>query len=115
MAEYWNEDEVLVRMRGKKDRLKKLVGMFVGTLPSNVQELEGFITENDLENARISAHTIKGAASNLSGKQLMESMAACEKACFDEDLELAKSLLPNCMDQSEKLTQSLKHYLSSLE
>jgi len=107
----WDKDEVLTRMKGKQDRLFRIVEMFLKNLPSNMQALEASIEHKEMNTAKENAHVIKGVAANIGGTQLMMAMSKCEAACKEGNVELAREILPLCLKQSEQLSEELRRYV----
>jgi len=58
-----------------------------------VEDFKGIIEKNDFEAARLSAHSLKGAANNISAKNLGAAASDLENACVDENKEIILSLL----------------------
>jgi len=108
----WDEEEVLVRMRGKKDRLIRLIEMFSKNLPQAMQELRESIEALDMNTAREKAHAIKGVAANISGQQLTALMKDCEDACIEGNVERVQEILPLGLVQSEQLLEKLRQYIN---
>jgi HPt (histidine-containing phosphotransfer) domain-containing protein len=62
--DYFNVDEALSRIRGDKNTLKLLIGLFVDS--KEMAGLEQALAEEDYPSAAAFAHGIKGVAGNLS-------------------------------------------------
>ncbi len=62
--DYFNVEEALSRIRGDKNTLKLLIGLFVDS--EEMTGLEKALAEQDYPSAAAFAHGIKGAAGNLS-------------------------------------------------
>ena len=112
-GQIWDKTSALKRLRGKEDRLKRLVHMMLDNIPATWGELEEAIVEEHLESARHAAHSIKGVAGNLSGINLMNTMHICEQACVKENLDLVNRIFPECKRQYSLLIQELTQYLDT--
>ncbi len=73
-----------------------------------VEDFSGIIEKNDFEAARLSAHSLKGAANNISAKNLGAAASDLENACIDEDKEIIMSLLQRIEKDLAELGQSLE-------
>ena len=78
----WDENALLKRVRGKPERVHKLVGMFLQEMPSKIDALKQAAEQQD--SARISdiAHSVKGSAGNLSCMRLQAAALALEQSAF---------------------------------
>jgi HPt (histidine-containing phosphotransfer) domain-containing protein len=77
----WDETDALKRVMGKEQILNILVDSFLETMPSYAQQLADDLTKKDIQSAAISAHTLKGAAANLSVLVLADISKRIEQAC----------------------------------
>ncbi|MBW1892319.1 MAG: response regulator [Deltaproteobacteria bacterium] len=73
-----------------------------------VEDFSGIIEKNDFEAARLSAHSLKGAANNISAKNLGAAAGDLENACVDEDKEIIPSLLQRIKKDLAEVGRSLK-------
>ena len=80
----WDSADVLKRVMGKEKILKVLVAAFLVDMPNYVQILEGELNNKDVSAAAKTAHTIKGAAGNMSTLALADLAKDIERACLDE-------------------------------
>ena len=76
----WDKDAALNRMGGKVTRLLPLIELFLDDIPARLNELQAAIDEQNIEEIRRAAHTIKGVAANLSGLHLQQLAAQLELA-----------------------------------
>jgi len=70
LKEYINYEEGLARLRGNKMIYSKTLEIFLRT--KEFDSLKEALEENDLKKADYAAHTIKGAAGNLSIAKIYE-------------------------------------------
>ncbi len=85
--------EALRRVNGKEALLKKLLLAFRTGYGEAVPTLKGMTGRGELEEARRLAHTVKGAAGNLSGKAIAEAAGRVEQAFVDGDTGAALRLI----------------------
>ncbi|MDP3022365.1 MAG: response regulator [Sulfuricurvum sp.] len=66
----WDEADALKRLGGKKELLIKIIQSFLDEGHRMTNALGTAITQGDLPNIQLHAHSIKGSASNVSAQQL---------------------------------------------
>ena len=110
----WDKGSLLKRLRGKEDRVRKIVSIFIKDMPQQIHALQQAIDAENLVSSREIAHLIKGVASNLSGADLTEIAAEMQQACVDEELEQLKMLYPRLTAQYSRLESRLQEYSSGL-
>lgn len=66
----WDEADALKRLGGKKELLIKIMQSFVDESRRMMSALGTAITQDDLPNIQLHAHSIKGSAANVSAQQL---------------------------------------------
>ena len=91
----FSRKELLDRLGGHEDLLDTLMEMFIDNVTVYMESLVTAIESRDGEQVRILAHTIKGAAGNISAPQIYERAAAMNSYMQDGELEMAISLLPH--------------------
>ena len=76
--------------------LEPLVAVFIQSLETERENIKAVTeAEFDLKKLRLHSHSVKGASSNYGAKQLERMARQIEESCIGEDLEAARSLLPN--------------------
>ncbi|HOX17511.1 MAG TPA: response regulator [Spirochaetales bacterium] len=71
---------------GKADTVANLLRRFLEKTPAQLDALDAAATSGELKELREIAHSIKGAAWNLTGKRLGDAAAAVEKPAKEGDL-----------------------------
>ena len=79
------------RLMGDKTIIRHIMASFAASLPAQIEALRSAITSGDAPRIARAAHSIKGAAANLSAMPLRESCAAMETAAKSGDLEAVQS------------------------
>jgi len=74
----------------------------------NIPELE---KAGDFAAARIEAHTIKGAASTMSGKELAKAAACLELACKNSEKDEVKSAYPSLIEAFNRFKKEAEDFL----
>ncbi len=109
----WDKAATLDRVRGKEDRLKKLVAMFLeGDHRSRLQDLNRAVDACDCEVVSEIAHGIKGVVANLGGVKVQGITAEMERAAHDKNKQYITEMMPQLMAASEELEKSLRTYVS---
>ena len=83
MAELINIDEALLRLGGNEQVFKTLLNKFASN--SYYEELCANMENNNLTEAKLNAHTIKGTAGNLGLNSLFETASALDSALKQGD------------------------------
>jgi HPt (histidine-containing phosphotransfer) domain-containing protein len=95
----------LARAMGDQAFLKELVTEFVKTLPSHLAAIDGAMTRQDNEALSRAAHTLKGAAANLSMGPLAEVAKAIEHNVRDQNWAGAATEIARLHHESERVAQ----------
>ncbi|MBN2530860.1 MAG: response regulator [Deltaproteobacteria bacterium] len=77
----FDESEFLGRIMGRRDVMERVLDVFVETIPVQIQQLHKCLAENELVEAAAFAHTLKGAALNVSSPVLGNIALEIETAC----------------------------------
>jgi PAS domain S-box-containing protein len=106
----WDYEDALRRLRGKEDRLLKIVELFVDDMPQHIRELEQAVENESLVVASEIAHLIKGVAGNLSGQEVAKLAADIQRACENDTLEDVKIVASQLVARYEVLEKRLQSY-----
>jgi signal transduction histidine kinase/CheY-like chemotaxis protein/HPt (histidine-containing phosphotransfer) domain-containing protein len=86
--------ELLERLGGREEMLGRFIEMFTRNVTGYLEALAAAIERGDGDQVRIQAHTIKGAAGNISARQVRETAATMELHAREGRLGEAAELLP---------------------
>ncbi|MFN3239417.1 MAG: Hpt domain-containing protein [Pseudomonadales bacterium] len=89
----WDQEDLLGRMRGKADRVVKLVNLFLGDMPERIDSLNQEAGNQEFAALSATAHTVKGVAANLSVMRLQEAAAELEAAAKNQQADNLQPLL----------------------
>jgi signal transduction histidine kinase/DNA-binding response OmpR family regulator len=103
----FREEALLKRLMGRKALAGKLVKLFVDDVPTQLLNLRKRIEEADAPEARRQAHTLKGAAANVSANALRAMALQAEQAAAAGRLDEVADLLPGLENQFERLKHTL--------
>ncbi len=91
------------RLMGDESLVERVIGAFMADTPEQIRILEDLTLKGDVNAARNQAHKIKGAAANLSADALSRIAHAMEKAGAEGDADRLRMLLPEMLEEFEKL------------
>jgi len=105
---YINEEDGLKRMMNNGGLFSKLLIKFKND--TNMEAVEAAFGKEDLENAKTSAHTLKGLAANLSlmelYKQVLELENQLKAGTFNSDqLALVKDVYSQTLIETDKVIE----------
>jgi len=108
-TEIFDYQALLERIGGDKDFLKHLLKDFPIHLASYTGELKSALNEQNSENIRIHAHTIKGMCANMSARRLSESANRIEVIGKQGGTDIAVLL-----EELEQESEALRSVLSDM-
>jgi signal transduction histidine kinase/DNA-binding response OmpR family regulator len=86
-------EDLIGRLGGRGEMVARFVEMFSGVVTGYLAALRDAVEQGDLEQTRIQAHTIKGAAANISAWQLRQTAEELEQLARAGECEGAGQLL----------------------
>jgi len=104
-------ETALKRMEGDRELFDELLNIFINHVPSLLNDLRSAVGKDDSESVRITAHSLKGAASNICAeptRAIAERIELMSKAGHMKNVEGALSEL-------EESINNLKDYMGKLE
>lgn len=104
----FNGSDLIRRLMGDEDLAKPVIAGFVDDIPKQIKLLKGYLLNGDAQAVQRQAHTIKGAAANVSCGNLMDAALEVEKAGKAGDLDRATTLMPRIEEQFVILIKTLK-------
>jgi len=102
------------RLSGDSALIREVVNIFLEETPKNMRELEKAVKRQQRDGAMRLAHTIKGAAANVSGQKLHAVARRIEKACDAAEWREAETLVPRLNRQFEALERAMREYLKTV-
>jgi HPt (histidine-containing phosphotransfer) domain-containing protein len=88
--------------------VKEIIASFLEDMPRQLQTLRGHIERGDAAAAGMQAHTMKGAAANMSSPALSAVAGRMEKAGRAGSLEEIADLLPELEREFERLKAAMQ-------
>lgn len=90
----FRKDILLNRMGGDEKLCERTIRLFVEDSLKLAGELAALLESGGLEEAKMKAHTLRGAAANVESREIMAAAAAVEEAAAAGKREKASSLMP---------------------
>ncbi len=108
-----NVQEGLDRIGGSIELYLEIVREYCALNRDFVAEFETLLDKADIRNAKIKAHSLKGAAGNIAAEELYTAAHELEKACHSGDLQAIKSQLTPVAENLQEILKVTDH-LNSL-
>jgi HPt (histidine-containing phosphotransfer) domain-containing protein len=109
----WDHDALLKRMRGKSDRVARLVNLFLDDMRERIQILNEQVARQQLEEVHQTAHSIKGASANLSVIRLQLISAELEAAAKQLDSDKTEDLIELVNSTYQQAEAKLAAFIAS--
>lgn len=103
----FNEFDLMQRLMGDKSLEKDVIAAFLIEVPELILSLRQYVDAGNTIQARLQAHTIRGAAANLSAGKLRATAEQVEELCKKEDLD-------GCKPSITLLETEFKHFTDVL-
>lgn len=104
-------DDFLYRIDGDVDLLKEVIQIFLEDTPGLLTNLYAEIKGGDTEAVERAAHTLKGAAANISAKRLQQLSQHIQLALKENDAIDLEPFIDHFKKNFKELDQVLKEYL----
>jgi HPt (histidine-containing phosphotransfer) domain-containing protein len=93
MKDEFDGEEFSDRVMGNEVLARRILRGFVDDMPNQLALLAHALEEGDATQARLTAHSIKGAAASVSGNEMREVSRKLEQQAREGDLEAASAAL----------------------
>jgi FOG: CheY-like receiver len=103
----FDEKHLLARLSGDRRLAREIVAGFVSDIPPQLRKLANQIERGDAIQAKLSAHTLKGAASTVSANGLCETSKQMQKALAEGNFARAQKLLTHLEEQFVQFKKTL--------
>ncbi len=105
-------DDFLERMDGDAELLKEVIGIFLEDAPNLLSALGSAVRTGDAEAMEKAAHTLKGAAANISAKKLQQSAHIMQETIKKGRMAPIEKLFMEMETHYELLDRALKSHLT---
>ena len=100
--------DALAGQMGGTEALGRIIGMYAGKLPGEVEELRSALDADDLETVGSTAHRLKSSSGQLGAKRLAVMLAGLEQAGREGDPEAAGRLFAEVQVEAELVWTELE-------
>ncbi len=105
----WDKDALIRTLKGREDRARILLKSFSSRIPKVMDDFNIAVEKSDRESISFLAHSIKGSAGQVGGKELQRVSAQLELAANQGgNLD---SLCSEFYSESERLLKAIQSYL----
>jgi len=111
----WDESDVLKRLGGNHPLLMRLIKVFLTDINSELIELKKAIDKNDIKNSQLHAHSMKGAAANLSAFKLQKISSYMENNAKHGNLKELKNGYQNIERATQEIIEYFTIYLKEIK
>jgi signal transduction histidine kinase/CheY-like chemotaxis protein len=109
----FNAEDLLERLMGNEELAKRLAGAFVDSMPAQLAALARALGDSDAQTARLTAHSIKGAAANLGCGDLRDLASRAEELGESGELAQVSAILPDVEAAFEAVKPELQQFCRS--
>ncbi|MBN2843963.1 MAG: PAS domain S-box protein [Sedimentisphaerales bacterium] len=109
----WDLADILERMADDHEVVLTVISAFLSNTPAQLKTLSDIVAGGNAQDIARQAHTIKGAAANLSANKMKQLALEIENAAKDNNIQLIRNLLPELDIQYKQLTRRLYQHLTS--
>jgi len=104
----WDRAVVLKMLMGDEEVAKNVISVFLEDIPRQIEALRVYLEAGDAAGAERTAHTIKGAATNMGGETLRSLAFEMEKAGKAGDLDSMTARLDELNATFEQLKRTMQ-------
>jgi CheY-like chemotaxis protein len=106
----FDRDELIERVMGNEEIARRVAGRFVADIPAQLAALSAAIDGADGDRARAIAHSIKGAAANVSAVQMSRITSDLEHAAGAGDMSSARKAWSRLSDEFDQASAALNRF-----
>ncbi len=100
-------EEGLKRLGITRDRYFNILEEYYSAFKNFAEEFQVLVDENDYTTARLKAHSLKGAAGNMSAPELSSAAGDLENACVEENRDEIIKVLRKAEEAFSKVEESI--------
>jgi HPt (histidine-containing phosphotransfer) domain-containing protein len=92
-VDIFDREEFSDNLMGNEDLARQIIRRFLDDLPTEICKLAQAVNDGDTGQVRLTAHSIKGAAASVSGREIRDAASLLEQQGRDGDLTEANAVL----------------------
>jgi HPt (histidine-containing phosphotransfer) domain-containing protein len=105
----FDREDFVERLMGNEELAKRILNGFVEDMPRQLARLAQALNSFDADTVRVVAHSIKGAAANVSGLEMREIAQKLERTGSSGDLAVAAAL-PELSASFERVKPAMESF-----
>lgn len=102
--------EELASQMGGREALGKIIQMYTGKLPDEIESLRQSLADGDLDGVESTAHRLKSSSGQLGAQNLAVMLAGLELSGRDGDAYAAGRILAEVSVEAERVDRELKAF-----
>ncbi|MEI9974042.1 MAG: Hpt domain-containing protein [Ignavibacteriota bacterium] len=111
----FNPEEFDESVMGNEDLARRILQRFVDDMPRQLSRLAQAVSDGDAAQARLLAHSIKGAAASVSGLEMREASWKLEQQARDGNLAVAAEAVRELSESFERTRPVMKSFCEGCE
>ncbi|WP_394146832.1 response regulator [Shewanella atlantica] len=112
-VEVWNRQGLMKRAMGKASLFNSILVLFMEDIPARIEALKLAAEDEDIEQIRLSAHTVKGVAANVGAEMLRKEAERIESAAKVFDIYSVKLDMPALIQAYKELKSCIEDFLDN--
>jgi len=100
-------NEFMERVQDDKDLLMELLDIFAEDYQEKIASLQKAVNNNNIEEIKSIAHSLKGASGNISAKRMRELFLSMEDTVKNSDMDGANKILEDLSKEYEALNSRI--------
>jgi len=109
-AATFDQEDFDERVMGNQQLARRILRGFVDDMPHQIALLAQAVRDGDAPQARLVAHSIKGAAASVSGLEIRNASWEVEQQARDGDLTAAAAALPALAESFQRARPVMEQY-----
>ncbi len=110
MKDTFDSEEFSDRVMGNEVLARRILRGFVNDMPSQLAQLAQAISGGDAGQVRQAAHSIKGAAASVSGREMREASRKLEQQAREGNLATAPIALAELSDSFDRARPEMQAF-----
>ncbi|HUO29581.1 MAG TPA: PAS domain S-box protein [Bryobacteraceae bacterium] len=106
----FDREDFVERLMGNEDLARRILRGFVEDMPRQIALLAEAVNNEDSQAARLTAHSVKGAAGNVGGTEMREIAWKLEQASRAGDLTAVSAALPELAASFERVRPAMERF-----
>jgi HPt (histidine-containing phosphotransfer) domain-containing protein len=110
-SDIFDRDEFDELVMGNETLGRRIIRTFVDDMPRQLARLAEAVNAGDPAQVRLAAHSMKGAAASVSGREMREVCGKLEQQAMNHDLTAAPAAMRSLSTSFERARPLMEDYL----